>query len=83
MDVRGEKFLRVKELLKELDLLENAVDVRSNSDSKIRVVFTSEFNHGEKERKEASIELPQEEAARIVSYILKRQATIIAELEQM
>ena len=83
MDVQGGKFQRVRELVRELDLLDEILNVSSNSDSKAKVIFSTENNQEHKKRKVISIDLPPEERAQIIKYVLKRQREIIAELEQL
>ena len=83
MDVQGGKFQRVRELVRELDLLDEILNVSSNSDSKAKVIFSTENNQGHKKRKVISIDLPHEEREQIIKYVLKRQREIIVELEQL
>ena len=78
------KFLdRARELLEELDKLEETKDVLTNYDSKVCVQYSTFYNHNRKELKAVKINMPPEIIGSMNEYIEKRIFEIKKELETL
>lgn len=78
------KFLdRARELLEELDKLEEAKDVLTNYDSKVQVLYSTFHNHNLKELKQVIIKMPPEVVRTMSEYIENRIFEIKKELETL
>ena len=83
MKVEKKTLDRARELLKELNDLEEAKDVMQNYDSKVQVLYSTFYNHNIKELKEVKIKIPPEVVRVMSEYIENRIFEIKKELETL
>lgn len=83
MKVEKKTLDRARELLKELNDLEEAKDVMQNYDSKVYAFYRTFYNHNEKQLKEVKIKMPPEVVRVMSEYIENRIFEIKKELETL
>lgn len=83
MNISQANIKRVRELLKEMEKLEEAMEVMKNYDSKVFAVFWTAHNDNKKTTREVMIPVSKETSKKIIEEVKDRIFAIQKELEQL
>ena len=83
MNIEKKNLDKARELLKELETLEEAYDVLGNYDARAYAVFKTSYNNNAKTLKEVRFPMPLDIRNSMIAYISHRIYEIKKELESL
>lgn len=83
MNIERENIAKVKKLIEELEMLEDAIDITRNYDASIKASFFTLHNHNTKTSKSVKIPISNDIEKAIIKSIYERIEEIKKELEKM